>query len=183
MKLHLDAPNDPDSSWPDLQVFFDSFPQKHPFYHKVHISDFKIRAEPKSIRHPQYSYGAPNPDSDSVVVLSACASAAATAAVDTSIVRRVVREPVSSAQQKRNYRREMLSSRRRSLREMSYPTTMESEGDVCISPTWTAPIKVSSYQQGRINQIEEGSFLDNVTITDYVLKSNIIQTMLFYGKS
>lgn len=174
-KLYLDAPDDPDSSWPDLQAFFDSFPQKHPYYHKVSISDFKIRKEPKTIRCPQYFYGPPTADDDSTVVLSAATTA-------DSSVRRVVREPVSSARQKINNKRGLLSARRRSEREVSSPSTMESDGAVCVSSSRTDEIEVS-YQQGRINKIEEGSFLDNVTITEYVLKSDTFQTLLLYGKA
>lgn len=168
----MDAPNDPDSSWQDLQAFFDAFPQKHPFYPKVHISDFKIRENPKSIRHPQYIYGTPDSDNESTPV-------AAPATVDTC-VRRVVREPVSSARQKRK-RREMSSTSRRSLREMSSPSTMKTEEGVCVSLSREDKADVSF--QGRINKIEEGSFLDNVTITDYVLKSDTIQTLLLFAKS
>lgn len=61
---------------------------------------------------------------------------------------------------------------------------MQSEGEICVSPpNRTTPIEQSSYQQGRINKIEEGSFFDNMTITDYVLKSDTVQAMLLYGKS
>lgn len=175
-KLYLDAPDDPDSSWPDLQAFFDSFPQKHPYYHKVSLSDFKIRKEPKTIRHPQYFYGPPTADDDSTLVISAATTA------DSSSVRRVVSEPVSSARQKINNKQGLLSARRGSEREMSSPSTMESDGEVCVSSSRTDEIEVS-YQQDRVNQIEEGSLLDNVTITEYVLKSDTFQTLLLYGKA
>lgn len=183
-KLYLDAPNDPDSTWPELQAFFDSFPQRHPFHHKVHVSDFKIRKEPKSIRHPRYFYGPHTADDDSAIALlsAATAATAATTAVDSSSVRRVVREPVSSARLKIKNRREILSARRRSVREMSSSSTIVSDGEVCVSSSQTKEIELP-YQQGRINQIKEGSFLDNMTITDYVLKSNTFQTLLLYKKS
>lgn len=173
-KLYLDAPNDPDSSWSDLQAFFDAFPQKHPYYPKVHISDFKIREESKTIRHSQYDYGPSTPDGDSAPV------AAAPAAKVVSSVRRVVREPVCSARQKRN-KREMSSTSRRSLREISSSSTMKTEEEVCFSSSRIDEVDVSF--QGRINEIEEGSFLDNVTITDYVLKSDTFQTLLLFAKS
>lgn len=170
-KLYLDAPNDPDSSWPDLQSFFDAFPQKHPYYPKVHISDFKIREEPKVMRHAQYLYGPSTPDDDSAPV-----AAAAATAVDSNVssVRRVVREPVSACQRNK---REISSGRRRSERELSSSSTRETEEQVCSS-SQIEEIEVSF--QGRINEIEEGSVLDNVTITDYVLKSDTFQTLLLF---
>ena len=171
-KLYLDAPNDPDSSWPALQTFFDVFPQKHPFYPKVHISDFIIREDPKTIRHPQYFYGSPSSDDEPDPV-------AAPATVD-SCVRRVVREPVSSARQKENTQ-QMSSKSRRSLREMSSSSTVKTEEEVCVTSSRTGEVDVLFH--GRINQIEEGSFLDNVSITDYVIKSDTFQTMLLFANS
>lgn len=163
---------DPDSSWPDLQAFFDAFPQKHPFYPKVHISDFVIREDPKTIRHPQYIYGSPTSDDESAPV-------AAPATVDSS-VHRVVREPVSSARQTGNTR-QMSPKSRRSLREMSSSSTIKTEEEVRFSPSRTGEVDVLFH--GRINQIEEGSFLDNVSITDYVIRSDTFQTMLLFADS
>lgn len=163
---------DPDSSWPDLQAFFDAFPQKHPFYPKVHTSDFVIREDPKTIRHPQYIYGSPTSDDESAPV-------AAPATVDSS-VRRVVREPVSYARQTGNTR-QMSPKSRRSLREMSSSSTIKTEEEVRFSPSRTGEVDVLFH--GRINQIEEGSFLDNVSITDYVIKSDTFQTMLLFADS
>lgn len=171
-KLYLDAPKDPDSSWSDLQAFFDAFPQKHPYYPKVHISDFKMREDPKTIRHTQYVYGSPTSDDESAPV-------AAPATVD-SCVRRVVREPVSSARQKGDKPR-MSSKSRSSLREMSSSSTIKTEEEVCFSSSRTGEVDVPFH--GRINQIEEGSFLDNVTITDYVIKSDTFQNLLLFAKS
>lgn len=168
----MDTPDGPDSSWSDLQAFFDAFPQKHPFYPQVHISDFKIRKDPKSIRHPQYLYGSPSSDDESAPI--------ATPAPVETCVRRVVREPVSSARQKRK-RGEMLSTSRRTLREMSSPSTVKSAEEICCSSSRKEEVDVSF--QGRTNEIEEGSVLDNVTITDYVLKSDTFQTLLLFAKS
>lgn len=58
---------------------------------------------------------------------------------------------------------------------------MKTEEEVCFSSSRIDEVDVSF--QGRINEIEEGSFLDNVTITDYVLKSDTFQTLLLFAKS
>lgn len=192
-KLHLDAPDDPDSTWPDLQGFFDTFPQKHPFHHKVHISDFKIRTDPKTIRHSHFLYGPPTPDDDSVVVVHSAAAktaaavkngtATATANTTTpsSSARKVVKEPASSTRHKR----QRLSSTRSCVREMSsLSNMMEPEGEICgVSSSSKTPIEQSSYQQGRINKIEKDSIFEKMSITDYVLQSDTVQTMLLNGES
>ena len=89
------------------------------------------------------------------------------------------------AQQKRLQKEAMLSLRRRSVREMSSLSSVESEGEVCVPSTnrRKSLIEQSSYQQGRSNKIEKGSSFDKMTITDYVLQSDIVQTMLLCGGS
>lgn len=55
----------------------------------------------------------------------------------------------------------------------------EFEGKICgVSSSCKTPIKQSSHQQGRINEIEQGSAFDKMSITEYVLQSSTVQTML-----
>ena len=61
---------------------------------------------------------------------------------------------------------------------------MEPEGEICsVSSSSKTPIEQSSNQQGRINKIEKDSIFEKMSITDYVLQSNTIQTMLLNEKS
>lgn len=61
---------------------------------------------------------------------------------------------------------------------------MEPEEEICgVSSSRKIPIEQSSYQEGRINKIEKGSIFEKMSITDYVLQSNTVQTMLLNEKS
>lgn len=108
---------------------------------------------------------------------------AATTFTTTTTNTRIIRKPVSVAQQKKVYKKEKLSLRRRSVRKISPLSSAESEEEICFPHKQKPLVKQASYQQHRINKIEKVGFFDKMTITDYMLQLDTIQTMLFFGKS
>lgn len=64
---------------------------------------------------------------------------------------------------------------------MSSSSTVKTEEEACVNSSRTGEADVLFHD--RVNQIEEGSFLDEVSITDYVIKSDTFQTMLLFANS